>query len=61
MITVCVLKDLNGWIGDMVRIDIMGAFGVPEEKDDEEEWRSSMFERGLCGGNTYFEHKSLHR
>ena len=27
----CMLGDLNGWIGDRVRIDITGAFGFPEK------------------------------
>ena len=30
----CVLGDLNGWIGDRVRTDITGAFGVPGENNN---------------------------
>ena len=30
----CVLEDLNGWIGDRVRAGITGAFGVPRENDN---------------------------
>ena len=29
----CILGDLNGWIGDKMRADITGAFGVPGEND----------------------------
>ena len=28
---ICVLEDMNGWIGDKVRSGITGAFGVPGE------------------------------
>ena len=28
------LEDLNEWVGDIVRVGITGAFGVPGEKDN---------------------------
>ena len=27
----CILRDLNGWIGDRTRVGIIGAFRVPGE------------------------------
>ena len=30
----CILGDLNGWIGDKTRVGITGAFEVPEENDN---------------------------
>ena len=30
----CVLRDLNGWIGDRVRAGITGVFGVPGENEN---------------------------
>ena len=30
----CILGDLNRWIGDRERIGITGAFGVPGEKEN---------------------------
>ena len=56
----CVLGDLNEWIGDRVRADITGAFGVPGENGNGRGVVEFCSERGLCVGNTYFEHKSLH-
>ena len=37
----CILRDLNGWIGDGMRPGITAAFGVPEE------WWSSVL-KGDC-------------
>ena len=56
----CLLGDLNGWIGERTRAAITGAFGVPEENEN---GRTVVFsaEKGLCVGNTYFKHKSLHK
>ena len=31
----CVLGDLNGWVGDWTRVGITGAFGVAGENDKE--------------------------
>ena len=53
----CVLGDLNGWIGDRVRVDITGAFRVPEEKDNGRRVVKFCAERGLRVGNTYVDHK----
>ena len=30
----CILGDLNGWIGDRTRTGIIGTFGVPGEYDN---------------------------
>ena len=30
----CLLGDLNGWVGDRVRVGITGTFGVPGENDN---------------------------
>ena len=52
---------MNGWIGDRVRPSITGAFGVTGENDNTRRVMEFCAERGLCVGNTYFEHKSLHK
>ena len=33
----CILGDLNGWIGERTRAGITGAFGVPGENDNRKE------------------------
>ena len=48
----CVLGNLNGWIGDKVRADITGAFGVSGENEKGEDWWSSML-KGDCVWITY--------
>ena len=60
MVIDCVLRDLNEWIGDMMRAGITGAFGVPGENQMGEEWGSSVL-KGGCLWITYFEHKSWHK
>ena len=30
----CILRYLNGWVGDRTRVGMIGAFGVPRENDD---------------------------
>ena len=57
----CVLGDLNGWIGDRVRAGITGAFGVTGENENERKVVEFCAERELCVGNTYFDHKTLHK
>ena len=48
----CILGDLNGWIGDGMKPSITGAFGLPGENDND--GRVVFYtERGLCVGNTY--------
>ena len=47
----CMLGDLKGWIGDRVRVSIIGAFGVSREN---EEWWSSV----LKGGCLWVTHTS---
>ena len=46
----CILGDLNRWIGDRTRVGIIGRRVV-----------ELCAERKLCLGNTYFEHRSLHK
>ena len=57
----CILIDLNRWIGDRTRADITGAFGVPGENDKGRRVVEEHVERGLCVGNTHFKHSSLHK
>ena len=57
----CILGNLNRWIGDETRVGITDAFGVPEENDNGRKVVQFFAERGLCGGNTYFKHRSLHK
>ena len=56
-----VLGDLNGWIGDRGRAKITGSFVVPGENDNGRGVVEFCAKRGLCVGNTYFEHESLHK
>ena len=57
----CILGDLSGWIGDSPRAGITGGFGVPGENDNARRMVDFCTERGLCVGNTYFRHISLHK
>ena len=57
----CILGDLNGWIGNRTRTIITGAFGVPRENDNGIRGVEFCEEMGLCMGNTYFKHRSLHK
>ena len=57
----CVMGDLNGWVGDRVRAGITGAFGVPGENENGRRVVEFCAERGMCVGNTYFEHENLHK
>ena len=53
--------DLNGWIGDMTRAGITGAFGVPGENDNGRRIVVFSAERGLYVGKAFFKHRSLHK
>ena len=55
------LGDLNGWIGDRTRAGITSAFGVPGENDNGRRVVEFCAKKGLCVGNTYFKHRSLHK
>ena len=57
----CNLGDLNGWIGDRTIAGINGASGVPGENDNGRIVLEFCEERGLCVGNIYFKHISLHK
>ena len=52
--------DLNGWVGDRLRMDITDGFGVPLENDNGRKVIDFCAERRLSVSNTYFELKSLH-
>ena len=56
----CILRDLNRWIGDRTRAGItLVLLEFLERMIIVEEWWSSA-ERGLCVDNTYFKHRILH-
>ena len=57
----CIWRDLNRWIGDNTRANITDAFGVPGENDNSGRVVDFCAEKGLCVGNTYFKHRSLHK
>ena len=44
----CILGDLNGWIGDRTKAGITGAFGVSEENDNGRRLVEFWAEKGLC-------------
>ena len=52
----CILVDLNGWIGESPRDCITGVLKLKERMI-----MGLCAERGLCVGNTYFKHRSIHR
>ena len=58
---VCILGGLNGLIRDRTRAGITGASGVPEENDNGRIVVELYAERGVCIGNIYFKHRSLHK
>ena len=43
------------------KASIIGAFGVPGENDNDRIVVEFCIERGLCVGNSYFKHMSLHK
>ena len=51
IIIICILEDLNRWIGEGARATITGAFGVPRENDNGSSVVELCAERGLCLGN----------
>ena len=57
----CILGDLNGWIGDRKRTGITSAFGVSGENDNGRRVVEFCEERGLCEGNAHFKYRSLHK
>ena len=57
----CILGDLNEWIGDMKRVGITGAFGVPGENDNGIRVVEFCEERELCVGSTYFKYTRVVR
>ena len=57
----CILGYLNRWIGDRMRASITVGFLVPGENDIGRRVVEFCGERGVCVGNTYFKHRSLHK
>ena len=55
----CILRNLNGWIGDRTRAGVTSAFGVPGENDNYRRIVDFCEESGLCVGNTYCEMPQL--
>ena len=55
----CILGNLNGWIGNGKRADITGAFRVPGENDNEGKVAELCAERELCRGSTNVKRRSL--
>ena len=51
----CVLGDLNGWVGDRVRVVKTGVFGVLGENENGRMVLDFCTEKGLCMGNTIFQ------
>ena len=49
----CILEDLNVWIGDRKRAGITGAFGIPRENDNGRRVVEFCEEMGLCVSNTF--------
>ena len=49
----CILGDLNGWIGVRVKASITGAFGVPGENDTGRRVVKFCTERELYMGNIF--------
>ena len=57
----CILGDINGWIGDRTRSGVTGAFGVSRDNYNGRRVMELSAERELCVGNTYFKHRSWHK
>ena len=57
----CILGDLNGWIGNKIKDGITCVFRVPGENDNSRRLVEFCGEIGLCLSNTNFKHKSLHK
>ena len=49
----CILGDLNAWIGNSTRAGITGAFVVQRKNDNSRRVMELCTERGLCVSNTY--------
>ena len=55
----CIVGDLNGWIGNRTGAGITGAFGVPGKNDNSRRMVEFCEKRGLCVSNTYFKHRNV--
>ena len=49
----CIVRNLNGWIGDRTRACIIGALLVPRESDNGRRVVEFCTERGLFVGNIF--------
>ena len=49
----CILGDLNRWIGDRTTPGITDSFGVPGKNDNGRRVVKFWAKRGLCVGNTF--------
>ena len=49
----CVLGDLNGCVGDRLKVGTTGGFGIPGENANCRRVVEFCEERGLCVGNTF--------
>ena len=58
---VIVMGDMNGWVGDVECEGIIGKHGVPGVNDNGERVVDFCAEKEFCIGNTYFEHKNIHK
>ena len=54
----CVLVNLNAWIGDRVRVNITGVFGFSGRNDNGKRVVTFCSERRLCVCNTHLKYKS---
>ena len=57
----CLLGDINGWIGDRTIAGIADAFGVLKENENVRRVVGVCAEREHFVSNTYFKHRSLYK
>ena len=57
----CILGDLNVWIGDRTRAGMTVVFGVPGKSDKGRRVVEFCKERELCVNNTYSKHRRLQK
>ena len=56
----CILRDINGWIGDRTRAGITGAFEVPgDDSNGIRAWSPAQKRDSVWV--TYFKHRSVHK
>ena len=57
----CILGNLNGCIGDEMRVGVTGAFGFPGENNNGRRVVEFCAEKGMHVSNRYFKHRSLRK